>query len=150
VRKSAEDMGKAAANAAAKGLRDLAERNETIAVIYATGASQLATLDALSSIPDVPWNSVVGFHMDEYPGISNQHSALFHRYLRHRLTKIRLVLQKQRNLQINCANIPPQLEDICLRGLKAAVLERMKASPGVPKSVPKRTRLGANPGLLST
>ncbi|MGH9439337.1 MAG: carboxypeptidase regulatory-like domain-containing protein, partial [Terriglobia bacterium] len=38
-------------------------------VIFATGASQLATLRALTAMPDVPWDQIVGFHMDEYLGI---------------------------------------------------------------------------------
>lgn len=79
-------MGKAAADSAATLLRTLADRNETVAVIFATGASQMATLEALTSIPDLPWDKVVGFHMDEYLGISDQHRASFRRYLRERLT----------------------------------------------------------------
>ncbi len=88
---STEAMGKAAAAAAAERLRALAERNDTVGVIFATGASQMATLEALTSIPDLPWNKVVGFHMDEYLGISDQHPASFRCYLRERLTdKVRM------------------------------------------------------------
>lgn len=83
---STEAMGKAAAEAAAERLRTLAEQNETVGVIFATGASQMTMLEALTSIPDLPWNKVVGFHMDEYVGISDQHPASFRRYLRERLT----------------------------------------------------------------
>jgi glucosamine-6-phosphate deaminase len=46
----------------------------------------MAMLEALTSIPDLPWNKMVGFHMDEYLGISDQHPASFRRYLRERLT----------------------------------------------------------------
>ncbi len=83
---STEAMGKAAADAAAERLRALAARNELVAVIFATGASQMATLEALTSMPGLPWDKVVGFHMDEYLGISDQHRASFRRYLRERLT----------------------------------------------------------------
>jgi glucosamine-6-phosphate deaminase len=86
VYESTEAMGKAAAGAGAECLRALAERNETVGVIFATGASQMATLAALTSIPDLPWDRVIGFHMDEYLGISDQHPAAFRRYLRERLT----------------------------------------------------------------
>jgi glucosamine-6-phosphate deaminase len=86
VYESTEAMGKAAAESAAQRLRELAKQNETVAVIFATGASQMAMLEALTSIPDLPWNKVVGFHMDEYLGISDQHPASFRRYPRERLT----------------------------------------------------------------
>jgi glucosamine-6-phosphate deaminase len=88
---SAEAMGKAAAEAAASRIRELATKADTVAVIFATGASQMPTLDALTAMPDLPWDKVIGFHMDEYLGISDQHPASFRRYLRERLTsKVRM------------------------------------------------------------
>ncbi len=83
---STEAMGRAAAESAAESLRALAAQNDTVAVIFATGASQMATLQALTALPDLPWDKVVGFHMDEYLGISDDHPASFRRYLRERLT----------------------------------------------------------------
>jgi glucosamine-6-phosphate deaminase len=83
---STQAMGKAAAADAAESLRALAAQNETVGVIFATGASQMATLDAMTSIPGLPWDKVVGFHMDEYLGIPDDHPASFRRYLRERLT----------------------------------------------------------------
>lgn len=91
VYESAQAMGKAAASAAAVSLLALANQDRTIAAIFAAGASQMETLKALTSIPNLPWNSVVGFHMDEYLEISAQHPASFRRYLRVRLTgKVRM------------------------------------------------------------
>jgi glucosamine-6-phosphate deaminase len=86
VYESSEAMGQAAAEAAASRLRELAATSETVGAIFATGASQMATLNALTAMPGVPWDKVVGFHMDEYLGISDQHPASFRRYLRERLT----------------------------------------------------------------
>ena len=83
---STEAMGRAAAESAAESLRALAARSDTVAVIFATGASQMAMLEALTAIPGLPWDKVVGFHMDEYLGISDDHPASFRRYLRERLT----------------------------------------------------------------
>lgn len=77
--------GAAAAKAAAASLRELAGRAPSFGVIFATGASQLATLHALTSIPDLPWNQMIGFHMDEYVGIPPDHPASFRRYLRENL-----------------------------------------------------------------
>lgn len=78
-------MGKAAAQAAASALSRLARESETISVIFATGASQLETLHALCEMPDITWDNIIGFHMDEYMGIPEDHPASFRRYLRENL-----------------------------------------------------------------
>lgn len=84
---SPQAAGKAAARAAAANLRDLATHKSLIGVIFATGASQLETLGALTAMNDVPWEQVVGFHMDEYLGIAPDHPASFRCYLRDHLTR---------------------------------------------------------------
>jgi glucosamine-6-phosphate deaminase len=56
-------------------------------VIFATGASQISMLHALTSMPNVPWNHVIGFHMDEYQWMQPDHFASFRRYLRERLSQ---------------------------------------------------------------
>jgi glucosamine-6-phosphate deaminase len=43
-------------------------------------------LEALTSIPGLPWDRVLGFHMDEYIGLDENHPASFRRYLREKLT----------------------------------------------------------------
>ena len=78
-------MGKAAASLAAERIGALAQERDLVPVVFATGASQLETLRALISAPGVPWRRVIGFHMDEYLGISDQHPASFRRYLRQEL-----------------------------------------------------------------
>jgi glucosamine-6-phosphate deaminase len=78
--------GRAAAEAAAQSLRALAAGMDSLGVVFATGASQLEMLRALVSIPDLPWGKVVGFHLDEYVGIDENHPASFRRYLRENLT----------------------------------------------------------------
>jgi len=79
--------GAAAARAAADELLRLDRLGNGIGVIFATGASQFETLDALTSIPGLPWNRVQGFHMDEYIGLDANHPASFRRYLREKLTQ---------------------------------------------------------------
>jgi glucosamine-6-phosphate deaminase len=86
VHPSSEAAGVAAAHAAADAMKKLANTHDVIGVIFATGASQLATLDALTAIEDLPWNRVSGFHMDEYVDLDVNHPASFRRYLRERLT----------------------------------------------------------------
>lgn len=82
-----ETLGQAAAAVAADRLRALAQQHETVPIIFATGASQLATLHALTSMPGIPWSQVVGFHMDEYLDLAEDHPASFRRYLRENLTR---------------------------------------------------------------
>ena len=86
IYEDAKALGDAAGARAARSITALAARLAEVAVMFATGASQFETLRALTSLPGVPWNQVVGFHMDEYIGISDQHPASFRRYLRERLT----------------------------------------------------------------
>ena len=79
--------GDAAAKAAADTLILLGQAHESFSAIFATGASQLDTLNALTGIENLPWNRVTGFHMDEYVGIDADHPASFRRYMRERLTR---------------------------------------------------------------
>lgn len=81
-----DSAGVAAAQAAAAEIKRLGSAQETLGVIFSTGASQLAMLRALVAIPDLPWGKVVGFHMDEYIGLAPDHPASFRRYLRENLT----------------------------------------------------------------
>ncbi len=83
---STTEMAQAAARHAAASIGALGEHQEVISVVFATGSSQLATLRALVATPNIPWHRVIGFHMDEYIGISEQHRASFRRYLREELT----------------------------------------------------------------
>lgn len=77
--------GIAAARATALAMKELEEAQDLIGMIFATGASQLDTLAALTSIKHLPWHKVRGVHLDEYVGISVGHPASFRHYLRERL-----------------------------------------------------------------
>jgi glucosamine-6-phosphate deaminase len=91
VHPSSREAGAAAAHATAEALVQLSKTRESIAVIFATGASQLDTLVALTGIEGLPWNKVLGFHLDEYVGISPDHPASFRLYMRERLVqKVRM------------------------------------------------------------
>jgi glucosamine-6-phosphate deaminase len=79
--------GEAAARSAADTMKELDLAHEEIGVIFATGASQLEMLHALTSMPGLPWRKVHGFHLDEYFGIAENHPASFRRYLRENLTE---------------------------------------------------------------
>jgi len=120
-------MGAAAALRAAVRIRELSQQQELISVVFATGASQLETLRALTTMPDIPWPRVTGFHMDEYLGISDQHPASFRRYLRQELVS-RVAMREFHQIDGNAADpgkfclhyagllrqYPP---DLCLLGI---------------------------------
>jgi glucosamine-6-phosphate deaminase len=86
IHPSASVAGDAAARAAARILQDLSRERETIGVVFATGASQLAILDALIALEDVPWEKIIGLHLDEYVGLRPDHPGSFRHYLTQHLT----------------------------------------------------------------
>jgi glucosamine-6-phosphate deaminase len=87
VHPTSQAAGAAAARAASQALIELAKTQESIGVIFATGASQIETLKELTGMANLPWNQIRGFHMDEYVDIAEDHPASFRRYLRERLTE---------------------------------------------------------------
>ena len=78
-------LGAAAAADASEAIRAAVAESGRARIIAATGASQFEFLAALVSLPDVPWERVELFHLDEYIGLSADHPASFRRYLRERL-----------------------------------------------------------------
>jgi glucosamine-6-phosphate deaminase len=77
-----------AAAAEAAGILRAAVRDRGVAhAMFATGNSQLAFVDALVALPDVPWAAVVVFHMDEYVGVGPDHPAGFCRWIRTRIVE---------------------------------------------------------------
>jgi glucosamine-6-phosphate deaminase len=75
----------AAARHAASSLRRIINQNRHARVVAATGASQLAFLQELTSLTGIDWPRVELFHLDEYVGIPENHPASFRRYLRENL-----------------------------------------------------------------
>ena len=80
-----DTMSRAAARHAAEVLRRTITDAGVARVVAATGASQLAFLQALIDAPAVDWSRVELFHLDEYVGLSADHPASFRRYLLDRL-----------------------------------------------------------------
>jgi glucosamine-6-phosphate deaminase len=85
VYRTAAEMGHAAAHQAANAIHRLASKTDTVPVVFATGAAQFATLEVLTSMPGIPWEKVVGFHMDEYLDLPADHPGSFRRYMREHL-----------------------------------------------------------------
>ena len=79
--------GEAAAQAVAQAFRQFGSSGKDVAVIFAAAASQIETLGALTAMTDLPWKQILGFHMDSYVDLPEDHPASFLYFLRQNLTQ---------------------------------------------------------------
>jgi glucosamine-6-phosphate deaminase len=79
--------GEAAAQAVAQAIHQFGSFGKDVAVIFAAAASQIETLRALTEMADLSWNQVLGFHMDGYVGLPEDHPASFLHFLHQHLTQ---------------------------------------------------------------
>lgn len=79
------DMGAAAAATGAETIRNALASRGQANIILATGASQFEMLDSLVRAPEIAWDRVTAFHLDEYIGLPVSHPASFRRYLEERV-----------------------------------------------------------------
>jgi glucosamine-6-phosphate deaminase len=82
---SQTDLAHDVARIAHAGLKEVLARQESAAVILATGNSQIQFLEALIALGGIDWSRITLFHMDEYLGISADHPASFRRYMKERV-----------------------------------------------------------------
>ena len=78
-------MSRAAARQAGRVIEEAIAARGQARIIAATGASQFDFLAALTASPDVDWQAVEMFHLDEYVGLPIAHPASFRKYLIERL-----------------------------------------------------------------
>jgi glucosamine-6-phosphate deaminase len=81
-------LGKAAAHKFAAIVTQAVADQGQASVILATGNSQLSFVRALRDKPDIQWDKVSVFHMDEYLGMSAEHPASFRRFIHENVTNI--------------------------------------------------------------
>jgi len=74
-------LGRRAARDGAALIRAAIRERGAANIIVATGASQFEMLAALVEQPDVAWDKVTAFHLDEYVGLPITHPASFRLYL---------------------------------------------------------------------
>ena len=86
-------LGKAAADQAATAIRRAVQDLGRARIIAATGASQFEFLDALTREPEIDWQQVEMFHLDEYIGLPVTHAASFRKYLLERLIRKTGIIQ---------------------------------------------------------
>lgn len=80
-------LGKAAAEQASTAIRRAIRDQRGARVIAATAASQLEFLNALTNAPDVDWQQVELFHLDEYIGLPITHPGSFRKMLLEQLIR---------------------------------------------------------------
>jgi len=80
------ELGRRAAAAGARRIREAIRRRGAARIIVATGASQFEMLAALAEA-NVPWHRVTAFHLDEYVGLPLTHPASFRLYLWQRFVR---------------------------------------------------------------
>lgn len=80
-----QELGTEAAKEGASHICNAIAKLGHARIVLATGESQFAMLAALVDSPAVDWSRVTAFHLDEYIGMEETHSASFRRYLRERV-----------------------------------------------------------------
>ena len=78
---SRDELGRAAAAAAAEQLRKAIATTGRARIMLAAAPSQSATLAALAVEPDIDWSRVECFHMDEYVDLSPEAPQSFRNWL---------------------------------------------------------------------
>jgi glucosamine-6-phosphate deaminase len=101
--------GRAAAQAVGQAIQQRQQAAGQANVVFAAAPSQNEFLAGLVASKGVDWSRVVGFHMDEYLGLTADHPASFRRYLQEHL--FRLVGLDQSRLRL----IPGEQTDRPLR-----------------------------------
>ncbi len=74
-------LGQAAAEQAATAIRKAVSSRGDARIVAATAASQLEFLNALTRTPDIDWEKVEAFHLDEYIGLPLTHPGSFRKML---------------------------------------------------------------------
>jgi glucosamine-6-phosphate deaminase len=83
-------LGRAAAEQAAKVLREAIHKKGHARIIVASAPSQDELIAGLAAAPGIDWSRVTVFHMDEYVGLPASHPASFRHYQqRHLLSEVR-------------------------------------------------------------
>ena len=80
--KSPMELGACSAADVANCLKTLLEKQDEVNMIFAAAPSQNEFLKALRSSPDIEWERVNAFHMDEYIGLPPEAPQKFGTYLR--------------------------------------------------------------------
>ena len=87
IYKTKQEMGAAAAAAAAQAIKKAIEEHGRANIILATGASQFEMLKNLVQAAAVDFSKVTMFHLDEYIDMAEDHPASFRKFLKERFVE---------------------------------------------------------------
>jgi glucosamine-6-phosphate deaminase len=87
ISENKEELGRKAAIKGVALIKKAIQEKGAANIIVATGASQFEMLTELVK-QDVEWRKVIGFHLDEYIGIDENHPASFRKYLKERFISL--------------------------------------------------------------
>jgi glucosamine-6-phosphate deaminase len=87
IAKSKEELGSEAAATFALAASAALDSKREIAVILATGNSQLNFIQALRERDDIEWSRIIILHMDEYLGMADNHPASFRLWMQENLVR---------------------------------------------------------------
>ena len=88
-----QELGIAAGQRAASLIKKTINQKGSANIILATGTSQFETIRELISDPEIAWEHVQMFHLDEYIGLPITHKASFRNYLLERFVNLVPTLQ---------------------------------------------------------
>ncbi len=109
IYKDRDSMAKAAAIECRKKIKYMVEQESHVRMVFAAAPSQTEFLSYLTAAPDIPWNCVTAFHMDDYIKLPRDAPQRFSNWLdQHLFSKVPF---KKIN-KIASTGTP---EDICAR-----------------------------------
>lgn len=76
-----QSLGQYAARQTAAKIREFLSQQAIVRMIFAAAPSQNEFLDCLACAPDIDWERIHAFHMDEYIGLQENAPQSFGRYL---------------------------------------------------------------------
>ncbi|NEZ57097.1 glucosamine-6-phosphate deaminase [Leptolyngbyaceae cyanobacterium CCMR0082] len=82
-----DSLAQAAAQQVIIQLQQTLQHQPQATIVFATGRSQLGLLGYLRRDTTVDWSRVIGFHLDEFLGLSREHPASFGAYLHHHIVR---------------------------------------------------------------
>lgn len=80
-----DQMGKEAAIAVSRKIREIQQEKETVNMVFASAPSQNEFLFYLRQEEDIDWSRINAFHMDEYIGLDSSAPQNFANFLQERL-----------------------------------------------------------------
>lgn len=86
VGETREDMGRLAATIAGNKIKQLLKEKDDVRIIFASAPSQDEVLSYLTNDQEIDWSRIIGFHMDEYIGLSTDSDQWFKKYLEKNIT----------------------------------------------------------------